>query len=45
MPQTRTIIDILHLFASVPVDPKFTKKDTHDIANIIEKVNPAVMKA
>jgi 8-amino-3,8-dideoxy-alpha-D-manno-octulosonate transaminase len=38
-------IDILHRFAAVPIDPKFTEQDTRDIASAINKVYPAVMKA
>jgi 8-amino-3,8-dideoxy-alpha-D-manno-octulosonate transaminase len=38
-------IDILHRFASVPIDPKFTEQDTQDIARAINKVYPAVMGA
>ena len=38
-------IDILHRFAAVPIDPKFTEQDTQDIASAINKVYPAIMKA
>ncbi|HET7216046.1 MAG TPA: DegT/DnrJ/EryC1/StrS family aminotransferase, partial [Terriglobia bacterium] len=38
-------IDILHRFAAVPIDPKFTEQDTKDIASAINKVYPAIMKA
>lgn len=38
-------IDILHRFAAVPIDPKFTEQDTQDIAAAINKVYPAVMNA
>ena len=36
-------IDILHRFAAVPIDPKFTEQDTSDIAAAINKVYPAIM--
>jgi 8-amino-3,8-dideoxy-alpha-D-manno-octulosonate transaminase len=36
-------LDILHRFASVPIDPKFTEQDTRDIASAINKVYPAIM--
>ncbi|HEV2246525.1 MAG TPA: DegT/DnrJ/EryC1/StrS family aminotransferase [Terriglobia bacterium] len=38
-------IDILHRFAAVPIDPKFTERDTQDIAAAINKVYPAIMNA
>jgi 8-amino-3,8-dideoxy-alpha-D-manno-octulosonate transaminase len=38
-------IDILHRFAAVAIDPKFTEQDTKDIAAAINKVYPAIMNA
>jgi dTDP-4-amino-4,6-dideoxygalactose transaminase len=38
-------LDILHRFASVPIDPQFTEQDTQDIARAINKVYPTVMGA
>jgi hypothetical protein len=37
-------IDILSRFAGVPMDPKFTRRDTGDVIAAIRKVHPAVMK-
>lgn len=37
-------IEILHRFAAVPIDPKFTEQDTRDIASAINKVYPVIMK-
>jgi 8-amino-3,8-dideoxy-alpha-D-manno-octulosonate transaminase len=37
-------IDILHRFAAVVIDPKFTEQDTRDIAAAINKVYPAITK-
>ncbi|MDX1980243.1 MAG: DegT/DnrJ/EryC1/StrS family aminotransferase [Bryobacteraceae bacterium] len=36
-------IDILQRFGGVPLDPKFTRKDTDDIVAAIRKVYPAVI--
>ena len=36
-------IDILHRFACVVIDPKFTEQDTRDIAAAIRKVYPHIM--
>jgi 8-amino-3,8-dideoxy-alpha-D-manno-octulosonate transaminase len=39
--QTTTVLD---RFAGVPIDPKFTRKDTDDIVAAIRKVYPAVVR-
>jgi 8-amino-3,8-dideoxy-alpha-D-manno-octulosonate transaminase len=38
-------IDILNRFAGVPIDPKFTRRETDDIVAAIRKVYPAITKA
>lgn len=38
-------IDILNRFAGVPMDPKYTRRETDDIVAAIRKVYPAIVKA
>jgi 8-amino-3,8-dideoxy-alpha-D-manno-octulosonate transaminase len=38
-------IDVLSRFAGVPMDPKFSKRDTDDIVAAVRKVYPVVVKA
>jgi 8-amino-3,8-dideoxy-alpha-D-manno-octulosonate transaminase len=38
-------LDILHRFAAVPIDPKFTEQDTQDIAAAVNKVYPTILGA
>ena len=38
-------IDILNRFAGVPIDPKYTRRETDDIVAAIRKVYPSIVKA
>ena len=37
-------IDILNRFGGVPLDPKFTRRETDDVVAAIRKVYPAIVK-